>query len=86
LAGCIRSATQESPGRSSTVSARFDLRRVEVPRLSLDEQRRWGAIFSSLAATELRLSKLEKVGQQLIRSARRGLIQGELRPNQPGRP
>jgi hypothetical protein len=83
LAGCIRSATHESPGRSPTISARFDVRRVGVPRLGIDEQQRRGAIFSSLAATEHRLSELEKIGQQLIRSARRGLIHGELRPRQP---
>ncbi|MGW5188926.1 HsdM family class I SAM-dependent methyltransferase [Kribbella sp. NPDC004138] len=83
LAGCIRSATQESPGRSLTISARFDIRRVGVPRLGIDEQRQRGAVFRSLAATEHRLGELEKIGQQLIRSARRGLIHGELRPRQP---
>ncbi len=83
LAGCVRSAAHESQTRSSTVSARFDIRRVGVPRLGIDEQRRWGGVFSSLATTEARLRELEDVGRQLIRSARRGLIHGDLRPREP---
>ncbi|TDW90881.1 N-6 DNA methylase [Kribbella pratensis] len=83
LAGCVRSAAHESATRSSTASARFDVRRVGMPRLGIDEQRRWGMVFTSLAATEVRLRELGDVGRQLIRSARRGLIHGDLRPREP---
>ncbi|TDO30035.1 type I restriction-modification system DNA methylase subunit [Kribbella sp. VKM Ac-2527] len=86
LAGCVRSAAQESSTRTSAASARFDIRRVAVPRLGIDEQRRWGAIFSKLATTEAQLSELAEVGRQLVRSARLGLIHGGLRPSELEQP
>jgi hypothetical protein len=78
LAGCLRAAEHATSARASSVSGRFDTRRVRVPRLAIDDQRRLGAAFKDLAALESRLAELQEMSTKLIRTARLGLIQGVL--------
>jgi hypothetical protein len=78
LAGCLRAAEHEASARTSSVSGRFDTRKVRVPRLAIDDQRRLGAAFKDLATLESRLAELQDVSAKLIRTARLGLIQGVL--------
>ncbi|TDU83151.1 N-6 DNA methylase [Kribbella voronezhensis] len=76
LAGCLRAAEHEAPARPSGVSGRFDTRKVRVPRLAIDEQRRLGTAFKELATLESRLAELQEVSTKLMQTARLGLIQG----------
>jgi hypothetical protein len=78
LAGCLRAAEYESSTRASSISGRFDTRKVRVPRLVIDDQRRLGAAFKDLATLESRLAELQEISSKLMRTARLGLIQGVL--------
>ncbi|MCX5412059.1 N-6 DNA methylase [Streptomyces sp. NBC_00059] len=81
LAGFLR-ATANSRQASSYAStaARLDARRLQVPRLPLDEQRRYGEQFSALAAFEDALRTAGRLGGQLVQGMYDGLTEGTVAP------
>jgi hypothetical protein len=76
LAGLLRSA--EPAAR--TGSSRLDVRRIQVPRLPVAEQRRYGAAFRRLIALEDALRTATAAGGTLVRLGFDGLATGLLRP------
>ncbi|MFF0308128.1 N-6 DNA methylase [Streptosporangium sp. NPDC004379] len=79
LAGFLRIAGSQGPRRGQTGGSRSDIRRVELPRLPLAEQRRLGDAFRRLAAVETAASGLAEQGSALVRLALQGLGDGTLR-------
>ncbi|NUR85166.1 MAG: SAM-dependent methyltransferase, partial [Nonomuraea sp.] len=77
LAGFLRAAGS----RVTTGSSRFDVRRTRMPRLSLQEQRRYGHAFNQLAVLEDALKETAELGQTLIRLGLDGLTDGHLHPH-----
>ncbi|MEV4562963.1 N-6 DNA methylase [Nonomuraea sp. NPDC049419] len=76
LAGFLRAAG----GRVTTGSSRFDVRRTRLPRLSLKEQKAYGAAFRQLAVLEDAIRETSTLGQTLIRLGLDGLADGHLHP------
>ncbi|MFF4774741.1 N-6 DNA methylase [Microtetraspora fusca] len=76
LAGFLRyAAARAHPGAS-----RVDVRRARVPRLSLAEQRAYGAAFRRLAELEDAIRDVAEAGEALIQLGLEGLVDGRLRP------
>lgn len=66
LAGCLRTpANARRAGGHASTSSRVDIRRLQVPRLPLDEQRRFGEIFRQLASFKGSLCALTEAGTAL---------------------
>ncbi|MEV4178475.1 N-6 DNA methylase [Nonomuraea sp. NPDC049709] len=78
LAGCLRAASG-SRARPGT-SVRLDPRRTQLPRLSIDEQRRYGAAFRQLLAYEDAARALREIGDTLVAAGIDGLFNGSLYP------
>jgi predicted RNA methylase/predicted DNA-binding transcriptional regulator AlpA len=79
LAGQLRSA-HAARATSSTASGvhRLDIRRVEIPVLNIDEQRRLGACFRQIQEFETGLREASALGARLSRQLADGLAAGEL--------
>ncbi|WP_067804320.1 hypothetical protein [Nocardia beijingensis] len=77
LACVLRSAVDAADGFS------FDLFQVEVPRIPLAEQRRYGAAFEQLTELESSWRRRRASIEQLVRVGIGGLAGGMLRPG-PG--
>lgn len=79
LAGQLR--TSANVKQSSTISGtlRFDVRRAQVRRLPVAEQRRYGAAIQRLDEFEATLRQAASVGDDLIRLTTDGLAHGTIR-------
>ncbi len=75
LAGVLRAAQPTHPG-----SSRTDARRTQVPRLPMEQQRRYGAAFRQLQELEDTLRAAAAAGATLVRLGFDGLVAGHLRP------
>lgn len=80
LLGFLRSQAVLRAASSTTGAYRLDVRRLEVPRLPLDEQRRYGETFRRLAEFERIVGQAAALGQMLTRSLTDGLAAGALKP------
>lgn len=80
VAGWLRLGAQGARLRSSTVSARFDVRRARLPRLSPDEQAALGRAFRKLIGLEAALHDTHEMGADVLHSGLEGLGTGTLRP------
>ncbi|MGW4895500.1 N-6 DNA methylase [Kitasatospora sp. NPDC004240] len=69
LAGWLRSTagTRRAASHAST-TARLDIRRVELPRLPIAEQRRLGAAFARIAAFDAALAQAAALGRTLTQA------------------
>jgi hypothetical protein len=76
LAGALRAST----ARPASGSSRLDVRRTQVPRLPLAEQRACGEAFELLLAFEDHLREAASVGGAVVRLGVDGLVGGSLRP------
>ena len=76
LAGVLRAAANRLPGGSS----RMDVRRTPVPRLAIDEQRRYGRAFAELDTLARTARETAAVAERLARLGCAGLAEGQLRP------
>lgn len=65
--------------------SREDLRRCRIPRMSLTEQRRYGAEFRRLAELQDALSTLARLSATVIEQTVHGLTTGTLAPHRPTR-
>ncbi|MDH6464329.1 hypothetical protein M2302_004527 [Micromonospora sp. A200] len=79
LAGQLRSSANDKQATSLS-GTRIDVRRAQIRRLSLDEQRAHGEEFRRLLAFESALSEVGSLGAELVRLAADGLAGGTLRP------
>ncbi|MFI0348928.1 N-6 DNA methylase [Actinomadura sp. 9N407] len=80
IAGFLHIAARAVAARGSSASNRLDVRRARLPRLPLDQQRRYGEAFTGLAAFESALRKVSDTGLELLGLSLDGLGDGALRP------
>jgi hypothetical protein len=79
LAGCLRApANVQRAGTHASTTSRIDVRRLQVPRLSLKEQRRYGEIYRRITVFERDLREMRTVGAELSRSLGDLLAAGQL--------
>ncbi|MEO3976258.1 N-6 DNA methylase [Streptomyces sp. CAU 1734] len=81
LAGFLRgTATTRQASSYASTATRLDVRRVQLPRLPLADQRRFGERFQALAAFEEALRLAGRLGEQLVQGLYDGLTDGTVRP------
>ncbi|MBQ0985227.1 N-6 DNA methylase [Streptomyces sp. F63] len=79
LAGCLRApANARQAGTHASATSRIDVRRLQIPRLPLAEQRRYGEVFRRLASFEDLLREARGLGTELARGLSDGLAAGRL--------
>ncbi|WP_344629091.1 N-6 DNA methylase [Streptomyces glaucosporus] len=69
VAGFLRADALRRPAGRAVAASRADVRRLRLPRLPLDEQRRLGRRFRELAAFEAALRQARELGEDLVRGA-----------------
>ncbi|GLF99345.1 N-6 DNA methylase [Streptomyces yaizuensis] len=81
LAGFLRGTanTRQASSHASTAT-RLDVRRLQLPRLPLADQRRYGERFRALAAFEDALRLAGRLGERLVRGLFDGLTDGTVPP------
>ncbi|MFJ2437261.1 N-6 DNA methylase [Streptomyces anulatus] len=81
LAGFLRGTANNRQASSyASTAARLDARRLHLPRMPLDEQRRYGERFRELAAFEEALRTAERLGGVLVQGMYDGLTDGTVAP------
>lgn len=81
LAGFLRGTANNRQASSyASTAARLDARRLQLPRMPLTEQRRYGERFRELAAFEDALRTAERLGGQLVQGMYDGLTDGTVAP------
>ncbi|MFJ5722144.1 N-6 DNA methylase [Streptomyces sp. NPDC093149] len=81
LAGFLRGTANNRQASSyASTATRLDARRLQLPRLPLAEQRRYGERFRALAAFEDALRLAGRLGGQLIQGMYDGLADGTVPP------
>ncbi|MGW3492509.1 N-6 DNA methylase [Streptomyces sp. NPDC001020] len=82
LAGFLRGTANNRQASSyASTATRLDVRRLQLPRLPLDRQRRYGERFQALAAFEETLRLAGRLGEQLVRGLYDGLTDGTVTPD-----
>ncbi len=82
LAGFLRgSANHRQASSYASTATRLDVRRLQLPRLPLDQQRRYGARFRALDEFERALRRAGRLGEQLVRGMYDGLTDGSVAPD-----
>ncbi|TXJ73981.1 SAM-dependent methyltransferase [Streptomyces lavendulae] len=81
LAGFLRGTANNRQASSyASTATRLDVRRLQLPRLPLAEQRRYGARFQALDEFERALRHASRLGDQLVRGMYDGLTDGTVAP------
>ncbi|WP_084962931.1 N-6 DNA methylase [Thermoactinospora rubra] len=78
LAGCLRAGG--ATGARSGSAVRLDPRRAQLPRLPIEEQRRYGEAFRQLLAFEDATRELREISDNLVAAGIDGLLDGSLAP------
>ncbi|WP_329442470.1 N-6 DNA methylase [Streptomyces canus] len=82
LAGFLRGTANNRQASSyASTATRLDVRRLQLPRLPLDEQRRYGERFRVLDEFERALRQAGRLGEQLVRGMYDGLTDGTVAPD-----
>ncbi|GAA3810564.1 N-6 DNA methylase [Streptomyces phyllanthi] len=82
LAGFLRGTANNRQASSyASTATRLDVRRLQLPRLPLDQQRRYGERFRALAEFENALRLAGRLGEQLVRGMYDGLTDGTVAPD-----
>ncbi|MGY1523300.1 N-6 DNA methylase [Streptomyces sp. MN3] len=82
LAGFLRGTANHRQASSyASTATRLDVRRLQLPRLAPDEQRRYGERFRALDAFERALREAGRLGEQLVRGMYDGLTDGTVAPD-----
>lgn len=81
LAGQLRTSANEKQSSSLSGTMRFDIRRAQVRRLSLEEQRAHGDAFRRLDAFESAIRQAASLGAELAQLTADGLARGTIRPD-----
>ncbi|MEU6467088.1 N-6 DNA methylase [Streptomyces sp. NPDC046976] len=82
LQGFLRSSANARRSTSASGTYRFDGRGSRIPRMGIDEQRRYGSAFRALSAFEEGMRKVGELSRQLAVVARDGLATGALAPEE----
>ncbi|MEU1672754.1 N-6 DNA methylase [Streptomyces roseifaciens] len=82
LQGFLRSSVNVRRSTSASGTYRFDGRGSRVPRMGIDDQRRYGSAFRALSAFEVGMRKVDELSRQLAEVAREGLATGALAPEE----
>ncbi|MEU8242248.1 N-6 DNA methylase [Actinoplanes missouriensis] len=82
LAGYLRTSANERQAISSSGSQRIDVRRAQVPRIPLEEQRRHGAVFRRMQQFDDALRNAAVLSGEFSRRAVDGLASGALQPSE----
>ncbi|MFG3577802.1 N-6 DNA methylase [Micromonospora chersina] len=80
LAGQLRTSANEKQASSLSGTLRFDIRRAQVRRLSLEEQRTHGEAFRRLDAFESAIRQAASLGAELVQLTADGLARGAVHP------
>ncbi|SCL29823.1 N-6 DNA Methylase [Micromonospora rhizosphaerae] len=80
LAGQLRTSANERQASSLAGTLRFDIRRAQVRRLPLDEQRAHREAFRRLDAFESAIRQAATLGAELVQLTADGLARGSIRP------
>ncbi|WP_149828703.1 N-6 DNA methylase [Streptomyces tailanensis] len=81
VAGFLRGTANSRQASSyASTATRLDVRRLQLPRLPLDQQRRYGERFRALAVFEAALRQAGRLGEQLVRGMHDGLTDGTVAP------
>ncbi|MFB9876425.1 N-6 DNA methylase [Planobispora siamensis] len=80
VAGFLKVSARQ-PSASASGASRLDVRRAQLPRLSLTEQRRYGEVFRQLERFEGALRRANEAGELLGRIVLDGLTNGDLQPD-----
>ncbi|MET8943076.1 N-6 DNA methylase [Streptomyces sp. NPDC004542] len=81
LAGFLRGTANNRQASSyASTATRLDVRRLQLPRLPLDEQRRYGARFRALDEFERALRHAGRLGEEFVRGMYDGLTDGTMAP------
>ncbi|MFJ4206000.1 N-6 DNA methylase [Streptomyces sviceus] len=82
LAGFLRGTANNRQASSyASTATRLDVRRLQLPRLPLGEQRRYGERFRTLDEFERALRHAGRLGEQLVRGMYDGLTDGTVAPD-----
>ncbi|MER6034787.1 MULTISPECIES: N-6 DNA methylase [unclassified Streptomyces] len=82
LAGFLRGTANHRQASSyASTATRLDVRRLQLPRLPFDEQRRYGARFRALDEFERAVRHASRLGDQLVRGMYDGLTDGTVAPD-----
>ncbi|MFI0152726.1 N-6 DNA methylase [Streptomyces lydicus] len=82
LAGFLRGTANNRQASSyASTATRLDVRRLQLPRLPLADQRRYGQRFRDLAAFEGALRLSARLGEQLVQGLHDGLTDGSVTPD-----
>ncbi|MFG2141574.1 N-6 DNA methylase [Streptomyces sp. NPDC048650] len=82
LAGFLRGTANNRQASSyASTATRLDVRRLQLPRLPLTEQRRYGGRFRDLAAFEEALRLATRLGEQLVQGMYDGFTDGSVAPD-----
>ncbi|GAA4562789.1 N-6 DNA methylase [Micromonospora coerulea] len=79
LAGQLRTSANERQASSLSGTLRFDIRRAQVRRLPLGEQRTHGEAFQRLDAFESAIRAAASLGAELVQLTADGLARGAIR-------
>ncbi|MEU4551860.1 N-6 DNA methylase [Micromonospora violae] len=80
LAGQLRTSANEKQASSLSSTMRFDIRRAQVRRLSLEEQRAHGDAFRRLDSFESAIRQAAELADALVKLMVDGLARGLLQP------
>jgi len=80
LAGVLRSDETLRAASTKSGSYRVDVRRVELPRLPLEEQRRQGEVFARLLRFDVVIDDVRTVGRRLTQGLIDAVVHGQLEP------
>ncbi|WP_330336851.1 N-6 DNA methylase [Streptomyces sp. NBC_00557] len=79
LSGCLRApANVHRAGTHASTTSRIDVRRLHIPRLTLEEQRQYGEIYRKITTFERELTDMKSVGGELSRALGDLLAAGQL--------
>ncbi|MEU5170166.1 N-6 DNA methylase [Streptomyces mutomycini] len=82
LQGFLRSSANARRTTSASGTYRFDGKGARIPRMGIDDQRRYGSAFRTLTAFEEGMRKVDELSRQLAEVARDGLATGALAPEE----
>ncbi|WP_415952552.1 N-6 DNA methylase [Streptomyces sp. KLOTTS4A1] len=81
LAGFLRGTANHRQASSyASTATRLDVRRLQLPRLPLEQQRAYGVRFRALARFEEALREATRLGEQLVQGTYDGLADGTIAP------
>ena len=81
LAGQLRTSGNEKQASSLAGTSRFDIRRAQIRRLPLTDQRAHGVAFRRLVAFEGALREAATLGAEFIQLTIDGMAGGVIRPD-----